>query len=298
MTNEANPRPIKIAVLDTGIDISHPAFAGKLLPGRDFVDDDNDPSEVGVLRQGVYGHGTHVAGIIAQTAPDAKIVPIRVLDTEGSTNLWVLAEALRWAVNPDGNPNTTTDSVDVINLSLGTAQETRLVHDLLEAESNSSVTGGNDLTAEVGRPNVVVVSAAGNSGLIDPFKLIYPAQDNADGNIAVGASTRADTIAAFSTRGDGRNGVVSRVRVFAPGENIVSALPGGRYAMWSGTSMAAPFAAGVAALIRARYPNLTSDQVADQLEETAVRRETPQRWHRIDALCAVQNIIPCPIPAQ
>ncbi len=62
--------------------------------------------------------------------------------------------------------------------------------------------------------------------------------------------------------------------------------------------MAAPFAAGVAALIRARNPNLTPDQVADRLEESGVRRENPQRWYRIDALCAVQNMIPCPISPQ
>ena len=73
-----------IAVLDTGVDLNHPAFAGKLVQGKDFVDNDDDPSEVGTLRiNPTYGHGTHVAGIIALMAPTAKIMPIRVLDQNG-----------------------------------------------------------------------------------------------------------------------------------------------------------------------------------------------------------------------
>jgi subtilisin family serine protease len=79
--------PIKIAILDTGIDATHPALAGHLLPGYDFVDNDNDPSEVGSLQTGPWGHGTHVAGLIALIAPEAKIIPIRVLDQHGVGNV-------------------------------------------------------------------------------------------------------------------------------------------------------------------------------------------------------------------
>ncbi len=74
-----------------------------MLPGWDFVDNDSDPMEVNPGFFSPYGRGTHVAGIIARVAPDAKIIPIRVLDATGSTNAWVLAEALAFVANPDGN---------------------------------------------------------------------------------------------------------------------------------------------------------------------------------------------------
>ena len=127
----ADGQPVKIAVLDTGVDFSHPALAGHLLPGFDFVDFDNDPSEVGNQTTGPFGHGTHVAGLIALVAPDAKIIPVRVLDQKGIGNTWVLAEALAYAADPDGNP-ATHDGADVINLSLSTLRRTRLLRDVLE----------------------------------------------------------------------------------------------------------------------------------------------------------------------
>ena len=89
-----------VAVLDTGIDLTHPAFAGRLVPGYDFVDDDNDPSEEGVLHQNpAFGHGTHVAGIIHLTAPDAKIMPLRILDENGEGQLWRVKDAIVWAAH-------------------------------------------------------------------------------------------------------------------------------------------------------------------------------------------------------
>lgn len=80
---------VTVAVLDTGVDLAHPALAGRLVPGYDFVDFDSDPSEVGVygIDRG-FGHGTHVAGLVALAAPDAKIMPVRVLDPSGRGNAW------------------------------------------------------------------------------------------------------------------------------------------------------------------------------------------------------------------
>lgn len=92
---------VTVAVLDTGVDPNHPAFAGRLALGFDFVDFDADPREEGVA--GVhagYGHGTHVTGLIALVAPDAKIMPVRVLDQDGVGNIWVLAEGLLYASIP------------------------------------------------------------------------------------------------------------------------------------------------------------------------------------------------------
>src|SRR4029079_13408212 len=108
-----NGQPVVVAVLDTGIDLDHPAFAGRLVPVSDrwdFVDRDNDPSEVGQLRvDAAYGHGTHVAGIVSLVVPDAKIMPLRILDREGTGDAWRLVAALIWAAN---------HGADVANLSV------------------------------------------------------------------------------------------------------------------------------------------------------------------------------------
>src|SRR6185295_13063961 len=106
-----------VAVLDSGVDLSHPALAAHLIAGYDFVDGDADPQEA-PGGSGV-GHGTHVAGLIALAAPEARIMPVRVLDAEGAGDMWRLARALVWASDPDGDP-ATPDGADVINLSLTT----------------------------------------------------------------------------------------------------------------------------------------------------------------------------------
>jgi len=167
-----NGRPIRVAVLDTGVDATHPALAGHLLPGFDFVDMDNDPSEVGDQTMGPYGHGTHVAGLIALVAPEAKIIPIRVLDPHGMGNIWVLAEALKYAVDPDGDPNT-DDGADVINMSLSTLRRTHLLGSALSrvCGDDAPQAGEEDFPA-ASNPNLVVVSAAGNAGNSTPQ---YPA---------------------------------------------------------------------------------------------------------------------------
>ena len=267
--------PIKVAVLDTGVDTNHVALAGHLLPGWDFVDDDSDPSEVGDQQTGPYGHGTHVAGLIALVAPEAKIIPIRVLDAHGVGNTWVLAEALAYAVDPDGDP-TTADGADVINLSLVTLRETKLIGNLLAKACGSNTSSDFPISVN---PNLVVVAAAGNTG--DTTKE-YPAAENVDGLIAVAASTVDDTLASFSSRG-------SWVQVAAPGEKIVSTVPGNQYATWSGTSMAAPLVAGEAALVRATFPSLSNKDLARHVQRMSVglNGDVP---YRIDAGIALTSL--------
>ncbi len=278
----ATGQGVRVAVLDTGVDASHPALAGRLLPGRDFVDGDNDPSEVGGVNNGAYGHGTHVAGLVALAAPNAQILPLRVLDTEGEGNVWVLAEALLYAVDPDGVP-TTPDGARIVNMSLGTLQRTDildLVTRLASCDDDDDDDDNDDddddddddqvplddpgYADDEARCNAlgsaVVVAAAGNSG--SDTEKQYPAAEGADGTLAVAASTQAGTLANFSNRGDW-------IHVAAPGEGITSLIPGGGYASWSGTSMATPLVAGVAALLLEQNPDWKPEDVTKRLEESA-----------------------------
>ncbi|HLG13902.1 MAG TPA: S8 family serine peptidase [Blastocatellia bacterium] len=266
---------VKIAVLDTGVDTNHPALVGRLVAGYDFVDQDSDPSERGVygVNRG-FGHGTHVAGLVALAAPEAKIMPVRVLDANGIGNQWVLVKALAYAVDPDGDP-ATPDGADVINLSISSLSRSRCLRDVIRAVTcTESDHSSYDLPC-LGR-GAIVVAAAGNNASSTPE---YPAGDGTDGTVSVGASTSSDATAAFSNFG-------SWVRVAAPGEGILSTVPGGGFGTWSGTSMAAPLVAGEAALVRAVYPWLSTSEVAKRIIETGAETDGEVRY-RIDAAAAV-----------
>lgn len=330
-----------IAVVDTGIDLTHPRFAGRLasvqhpfinskaatvrVTGFDFVGrTDADPSEIGIYgADPAYGHGTHVSGIATLAAPGAKILPVRALDRNGVTNLWMLREAIEWVVNPDRNLRT-DDGADVINLSLSTSRRLDLLEDLIEditcsgqdnyhddddgdgiednedsdddgdgqddgnpgktrrgsnSASGPGVAGkaGSCPVGYAGGKGVVVVAAAGNEGNTVPQ---YPAAMAVPGLVSVGASTSLDTIAIFSSRG-------SWVNVAAPGQGITSTVPGGGYGIWSGTSMASPFVAGEAALIRTQYPALKAVEIAQRLRATGKFIQNNVVQYRIDAAYAV-----------
>lgn len=270
---------VTVAVLDTGVDATHPALAGHLIKGYDFVDMDLDPSEEGAAGKSLsYGHGTHVAGLVALAAPEASIMPVRVLDSDGIGNVWVLAEALSYAANPDGDP-ATDDGADVINLSLSTTRKTSLLDEIVgsvacEYEEDGGETTGDCLgTAQAG---AVVVAAAGNSASSTPE---YPAAEGVKSLLSVAATTSADGLADFSNYG-------SWVNVAAPGEQITSAVPGGEYATWSGTSMAAPLTAGEVALVRSAYQGLSSVETVDRVLASAANIGGPEPF-RIDAAAAV-----------
>ena len=243
-----------VAVLDTGIDTGHPEFAGKLVNGYDFVDDDNDPQEVGGAGDIGFGHGTHVAGLVALAAPEAKIMPIRILDREGMGNVWVLAEALAYTIDPDGNTDT-MDGAHVINLSLGTTRRTDLIDEIVREATCSGDDDDDDDDRCGVTGGAIVVAAAGNQG--DETRH-YPAAEGVEGLLSVAASTSANTLAGFSSRG-------VWVQLAAPGESVISSVPFGAYGVWSGTSMAAPLVAGAAALLRAAHPSLSAVEAVDQL---------------------------------
>lgn len=212
-----------IAVVDTGVDPEHPDLKDHLVDGYDFVDRDADPRDEN-------GHGTHVAGI-AGAAPDAKIMPIRVLTRAGTGERNTIAAGIVWAAE---------HGAKVINLSLG---ENALMARLLR--------GGvlNPAINVAARHGAVVVAAAGNdSTLKQPYELTTQV-------LVVNASDRQGAPARFTNFG-------AAGAVAAPGVRILSTLPTYRtemtrddtsgYGAEDGTSMAAPYVSGLAALLRAR----------------------------------------------
>lgn len=251
---------VRVAILDTGIDLDHPVLFARLarrsggaLLGRDFVDDDADPSEGGARDDAGYGHGTHVAGLVALAAPSARLMPVRVLDGSGRGNGWVLAEALGWAVDPDSNP-ASDDGAHVINLSLSTLQRTALLKTVsalaactfADDDDDFADPGFDDDRARCALRHAAVVTAAAGNGASESLEE-FPAAEQVPGLLSVAASTESREVAGFSNRG-------SWIRVAAPGDSIVSTVPGGGWGNWSGTSMAAPLAAGGVALVLATLP--------------------------------------------
>lgn len=233
-TTVGNPN-IVIAVLDTGVQLNHPDFGNIFAQGRDFIDGDQLPDDE-------HGHGTHVTGIIAANqgngigvsgvAPGCRILPVRVLGADGAGNTATVAEGIQWA---------TDNGADIINLSLGGPEQSTALGEAVRYATERGV---------------LVVAAAGNSGTNRrTFPAAFP------GVLSVAASDEADRQASFSNYGDW-------VRVAAPGANILSTLHGNRYGRSSGTSMASPFAAGLAGLIWSRQPDLTAAQVRARIEDS------------------------------
>lgn len=288
---------ITVALLDTGVDPLHPTLANRLLrdgngqvKGRDFVDGDNDPSEMGSVADLGYGHGTHVAGLIALAAPNARLMPARVLTPSGQGNVWVLAEALMWAVDPDGNP-ATADGAQVINLSLGTTRKTNFLDQVIglvtcsdddDDDGGGAGSGFGDPGFEQdkqrcdGQGGSVVISAAGNEAGTQP---IYPAAEQAEGALSVAAATQAHRLADFSSRG-------TWVQIAAPGDQIISTVPGNQWAVWSGTSMAAPLVSGVAALLREANPDWKAVDVTKRITDRSAKM-CGTKLRRVDAAAAV-----------
>lgn len=227
---------VVVAVLDTGVDFSHPVLAGRLLEGRDFVDGDNNPLDEPNGR--AAGHGTFVSGIVALVAPDSKILPVRVLNSSGSGTLFDVARGIVYAAD---------QGAGVVNLSLGTYRDSRTLE---EAVRYAAARGA-----------VVVASVGNQSTQNHRSTLLYPARY--DEVAAVAATDADDLMATFSNWG-------KKTDLCAPGVNIYSSYLGGSYAWWSGTSPSAAFVSGAAALLRAQHPAWDASQVSGRLEGTAV----------------------------
>jgi subtilisin family serine protease len=258
---------IVVAVLDTGVDYNHPDLDGNIwqnadeiagngidddlngfiddIRGWDFLYNDNYPMDLDV-----YGHGTHVAGLIAAERNDfgitgvaynAKIMPVRVLSSFGSGEPNNIAAGIRYAANNGAN---------VINLSFKKDYDT--FNQLTDAIQYANNKGS------------VVVMAAGNSGGIQP---VYPAINADRWGIAVGSIDINGRMADTSNRA----GSTPLDYVVAPGVDIYSTTPYDTYDILTGTSMATPHVAGVAALVLNTNPTLTPGQVEYILTTTANR---------------------------
>jgi subtilisin family serine protease len=292
---------VRVAVLDSGLDMRHPSLSSKLarrangrVLGFDFVDFDSDPTEGGTPADAGWGHGTHVAGLVALSAPGAKIMPVRVLDAKGQGNTWVLAEALMWAVDPDGNP-ATDDGAHVVNISLGTIKATRLLNTAVElatcsddddneAEDDYSDPGFNDDKDRCNTQHgTVVMAAAGNGGSATEQQ--WPAAEAAEGQLSITATQQNGSLASFANFGDW-------VKLAAPGDRIVSTLPGGLFGTWSGTSMSTPLASGVAALVLARNPDWKPADVTQRLAERSIKLCGSTSLRGLHAHGAVGDFVP------
>lgn len=229
---------VQVAIIDTGIDHTHPDLCDNYAGGYDFVNDDNNPMDDDIT----YSHGTHVAGIIVAAldndfgvvgvAPEASLYALKALNSEGVGYVRDIVAAIEWAIE---------NEIQVINMSLGGRKNI-----FLEWACDSAYSDG-----------LLLVAAAGNGGAV-----IYPAAYSSV--IAVSATDEYDNLASFSSTG-------KQVELAAPGVGIYSTYIGGGYATLSGTSMAAPHVAGTAALVWAAAENtsLYNYEVREKLQATA-----------------------------
>jgi subtilisin family serine protease len=239
--------PVKVGVIDTGIDLKHPDLQANIKGGFNAINPLKSPNDDN-------GHGTHVAGIIAAlnnsigvigVGPNIDLYAIKVLNANGSGYLSDVIEGLDWAV---------ANGMQVVNMSLGTSQDVQSFHEAVMNAYNAGVT---------------IVAAAGNSGGAVVYPAAYPEV------IAVSATDQNNQIASWSSRGP-------EVDLAAPGVNIYSTYKGQSYATLSGTSMAAPHVSGAAALvIDTKKCDLNLDnvctpaEVQQRLEQTAIDLGTP-----------------------
>ena len=249
-------RDIVVAVIDTGVDITHPDLAANIwtnsleIAGNGIDDDGNgyvdDVHGVDVITNSGdpmddHGHGTHVAGIIAAQADNAEggvgvaynvqILPIKAAQSSGVLASSDIAEAIYYA---------SAKGADVINMSFG-----GYAHSQVEEDA---------LTVAFGQ--AVLVAAAGNDAKVNmpcPFGVdMYPAAYN--WVLGVMAQNQGGTRAGFSNY-DCQSHDAHEYELMAPGVDIWSTLPGGQYGAWDGTSMAAPIVSGIAALVRTAFPD-------------------------------------------
>jgi thermitase len=262
---------VVVAVIDTGIDLEHPVFAGHLVDAslwKDFVDGDSTPQEVGTAGVDMgFGHGTGVAATVLQVAPRASILPIRVLKPDGSGSTENVGLAIQYAV---------AKGAKIINLSLGTNGFDCNIQKTIAAFVPESVvvvaSAGNNATMEETFP--AVTSKQSPNSYYSQNKAVK-AQLKSCGitpSMSSGVNTRTIGVGSVSTViRDQKSSFTAYGRgleMLAPGENIFTAVPGSQIGAWSGTSFAAPMVSGALALAMGQTlnpsidPNKLGEQVA------------------------------------
>lgn len=248
---------VTVAVLDTGVDLSHPDLAGQVVGSKSFID--------GQDVQDGHGHGTHVAGTVAGTgaasdgkyagvAPGADLLIGKVLDNAGSGPTSGIIAGMEWAV---------AEGADLVSMSLG-GRATSTEDTLSLAVDTLSAASG-----------VLFVIAAGNEG---PYSSTLGSPGTAKTALTVAATDKKDKLADFSSRGPrpGDNGL--KPEITAPGVGIVApravdtsmgSAVGDDYTSANGTSMATPHVAGAAALLKQRHPDWNAAQLKDALVSTS-----------------------------
>ena len=270
-------RGVTVAIIDTGIDYTHPALGGgigpgfKVLGGYNFINKTNDPKDDNM-------HGTHVAGIIAGesdaligVAPDVSLIAYKVLDSHGSGKTSDVLAGIERAADPNSDGDF-SDHVDAANLSLGGLGNP-------DDPQSLAIDRGTAL-------GVVYCVAAGNSG--SGFHTIG-SPGTARSAITVGATDNNDAVAFFSSRGPNTKYAALKPDVLAPGVSVVSSILGGKYGPLSGTSMATPHITGVAALVKAVHRDWTADQIKSAIVDNAAFLNLDmmiQGGGRADALAA------------
>ncbi|WP_440111135.1 S8 family peptidase [Paenibacillus sp. QZ-Y1] len=230
-------KDVIVAVVDTGVDLTHPDLKGKLLDGYNVVDPGSKPLDD-------VGHGTHVAGIIGAIVNNNegvagiswynKVLPVKVLDNSGSGTTYAVAEGIIWAAD---------HGAKVINMSLGNYADAQFLHDAIKYAFDR---------------DIVLIAATGNDNTERPgYPAAYPEV------FAVSATDPDMTKASYSNYGD-------YVDVMAPGSSIASTYPNNQYAALSGTSMASPHVAALAGLIRSLNPDLTNTEVMDLMRQSVI----------------------------
>ncbi|MBD0688972.1 type VII secretion-associated serine protease mycosin [Streptomyces sp. CBMA123] len=271
---------VTVAVIDTGVDDRNPQLAGKVDAGSSLLfDKQNNKPVDGTSKDDTVGHGTKVAGIIAAgrsdrtgfvgLAPDARIYAIRQNDSEGNGDVSSLTAAIAEVVKNNTDPKKAP--IRVINIS----QDVRGAGDAhfggyqeLKAAIESAESAG-----------IVVVASSGNDGKEgDTYPGAFPTV------LSVGASDRNNERAPFSQYG-------SFVKVAAPGVDMLSTVPGGGQCVDNGTSFAAPYVSGLAALLVGAHPGWTPAQVRAWIEQSAQRTERGSNefigWGVVDPVKAV-----------
>ena len=253
---------IKIAVIDTGIDYTHPDLAGNVDSehGFNFVNNTKDAMDDN-------GHGSHCAGTIgaihdnsvgvAGVMADVTIIPVKFLDAQGSGTLEAAVKSIDYA---------TELNVDLMSNSWGGGGRSEALYEAIKRASDKGI---------------IFTAAAGNSSSNNDTTPSYPASYDVPNIISVAALTAQNDLANFSSFGKGT------VHIAAPGHNILSTSKGGKYEVLSGTSMATPHVSGVLGLLLAKEGRMAHDILRDRLTKTGVSvaalRGKTQTGSRIDA---------------